>query len=53
MGKQEVEVRRGQCPLEFKLEAVRLIKARQEAAVTTPMLNVPKQTSGNWHQWLL
>jgi transposase-like protein len=34
--------------LEFKLEAVRLVKGGQEASVTARVLGVPKQTLGNW-----
>lgn len=34
--------------LEFKLEAVRLVKAGQEASVTARVLGLPKATLGNW-----
>jgi len=34
--------------LEFKLEAVRLVKAGQEASVTARVLGIPKATLGNW-----
>ena len=33
---------------EFKLEAVRLVKAGQEASVTARVLGMPKQTLSNW-----
>ena len=48
MSKKEQVRQRGQYTLEFKLEAVRLVKGGQEAAVTARVLNVPKQTLGNW-----
>jgi transposase-like protein len=47
MSKKEQVRQRGQYTLEFKLEAVRLGKGGQEAAVTARVLNVPKQTLGN------
>jgi len=34
--------------LEFKLEAVRLVKAGQANAVTAKILGIPKATLGNW-----
>jgi transposase-like protein len=34
--------------LEFKLEAVRLVKGGQEASVTARVLGMPKQTLSNW-----
>lgn len=37
--------------LEFKLEALRLLKAGQEASVTARVLGVPKATLGNWLRW--
>ncbi len=39
---------RGKYTLEFKLEAVRLVKAGQAAAVTAKVLGMPKQTLENW-----
>jgi transposase len=48
MSKKEQVRQRGQYTLEFKLEAVRLVKGGQEAAVTARVLNVPKQTLSNW-----
>lgn len=39
---------RGKYTLEFKLEAVRLVKGGQTAAVTAKILGVPEQTLGNW-----
>lgn len=34
--------------LDFKLEAVRLVKAEQVAAVTARVLDIPMATLGNW-----
>jgi len=34
--------------LEFKLEAVRLVKGGQAAAVTAKVLGIPNQTLDNW-----
>jgi transposase len=48
MSKKEQVRQRGQYTIEFKLEAVRLVKGGQEAAVTARVLNVPKQTLSNW-----
>ena len=39
---------RARYTLEFKLEAVRLVKGGQEASVTARVLGVPKQTLSNW-----
>jgi len=39
---------RGRYTLEFKLEAVRLVKGGQAAAVTAKVLGIPKQTLENW-----
>ena len=39
---------RGKYTLEFKLEAVRLVKGGQTAAETAKILGVPEQTLGNW-----
>lgn len=38
---------RGQYTLEFKLEAVRLVKGGQSVPVTAKVLGVPVQTLGN------
>jgi transposase-like protein len=46
--KDEGQRRRARYTLEFKLEAVRLVKAGQEASVTARVLGVPKATLGNW-----
>lgn len=40
--------RRARYTLEFKLEAVRLVKGGQVASVTAKILGVPKQTLENW-----
>ena len=40
--------RRAEYTLEFKLEAVRLVKGGQAAGVTAKILAVPKQTLDNW-----
>ena len=40
--------RRARYTLEFKLEAVRLVKAGQVVAVTAKVLGVPKQTLQSW-----
>jgi transposase-like protein len=40
--------RRARYTLEFKLEAVRLVKGGQVAAVTSKILGIPKQTLENW-----
>lgn len=39
---------RGQYTLEYKLEAVRLVKGGQSVPVTARILGVPVQTLGNW-----
>ena len=39
---------RGKYTLEFKLEAVRLVKGGQSAAVTAKVLGIPNQTLDNW-----
>jgi transposase len=39
---------RARYTLEFKLEAVRLVKGGQVAAVTAKILGIPKQTLENW-----
>ena len=38
----------GKYTLEFKLEAVRLVKGGQAVPVTARILGVPVQTLGNW-----
>lgn len=48
MGKKESAKQRARYTLEFKLEAVRLVKAGQEASVTAKVLGVPNQTLSNW-----
>jgi len=39
---------RARYTLEFKLEAVRLVKGGQDVGVTAKVLGMPKQTLGNW-----
>lgn len=39
---------RGKYTLEFKMEAVRLVKGGQAVPVTAKILGVPSQTLGNW-----
>jgi len=48
MSKQEDKHRRAKYTLEFKLEAVRLVKGGQEVSVTARVLGIPKATLGNW-----
>jgi transposase-like protein len=48
MSKKDEVKRRARYTLEFKLEAVRLVKAGQEASVTARVLGIPKATLGNW-----
>ncbi len=48
MSKRKDGQARGKYTLEFKLEAVRLVKGGQTAAVTAKILGVPEQTLGNW-----
>jgi len=48
MSKQGRSKNRARYTLEFKLEAVRLVKAGQEVSVTARVLGVPKQTLSNW-----
>ena len=48
MSKKEGLKHRARYTLEFKLEAVRLVKAGQEASVTARVLGVPKATLSNW-----
>jgi len=40
--------RRARYTLEYKMEAVRLVKGGQAAAVTAKILGIPKQTLENW-----
>jgi transposase-like protein len=40
--------RRARYTLEFKMEAVRLVRGGQVAAVTAKVLGIPKQTLENW-----
>ena len=48
MSKRKDGQARGQYTLEFKLEAVRLVKGGQAVPVTAKILSVPTQTLGNW-----
>jgi len=48
MSKKDGSSRRARYTVEYKLEAVRLVKAGQEASVTARVLGVPKQTLSNW-----
>jgi transposase-like protein len=48
MSKKDEAKHRARYTLEFKLEAVRLVKAGQEALVTARVLGIPKQTLSNW-----
>lgn len=48
MSKRKDGQPRGRYTLEFKLEAVRLVKGGQAAAVTAKVLGIPKQTLDNW-----
>jgi transposase-like protein len=48
MSKKDESKHRARYTLEFKLEAVRLVKGGQEASVTARVLGVPKQTLSNW-----
>ncbi len=48
MSKKDEIKHRARYTLEFKLEAVRLVKGGQEMAVTARVLNIPKATLGNW-----
>jgi transposase InsO family protein len=48
MSKKSRDQRRARYTLEFKLEAVRLVKAGQEASVTARVLGMPKQSLSNW-----
>ena len=48
MGKRNDTGHRARYTLEFKLEAVRLVKGGQDVGVTAKVLGMPKQTLGNW-----
>jgi transposase-like protein len=48
MSKQDDKRRRAKYTLEFKLEAVRLVKGGQDATVTARVLGIPQATLGNW-----
>jgi len=48
MSKTDDVKRRARYTLEIKLEAVRLVKAGQEASVTARVLGIPKASLGNW-----
>jgi len=48
MSKRNDGQARGKYTLEFKLEAVRLVKGGQAAAVTAKVLGIPNQTLDNW-----
>ena len=48
MGKKDDTAHRTRYTLEFKLEAIRLVKVGQELGVTAKVLGMPKQTLGNW-----
>jgi transposase len=45
---KSVLTRRGRYTLEFKLEAVRLVKGGQDIAVTSKVLGMPHQTLWSW-----
>ena len=48
MSKRTEAKQRARYTLEFKVEAVRLVKGGQELSVTARVLGVPKQTLNNW-----
>ncbi len=48
MSKRKDGQARGKYTLKFKLEAVRLVKGGQTAAVMAKILGVPEQSLGNW-----
>ena len=48
MSKRKDGQARGKYTLEFKLEAVRLVKGGQAASVVAKVLGMPKQTLENW-----
>ena len=48
MSKKIQDQLRARYTLEFKLEAVRLVKAGQDASVSARVLGMHKQTLSNW-----
>ena len=48
MSKRKDRQARGKYTLEFKMEAVRLVKGGQSVPETAKILAVPVQTLGNW-----
>lgn len=48
MGKKIDSQARGKYTLEFKLEAVRLVKTGQSSSMTAKILGIPNQTLNNW-----
>ena len=48
MSKRSDGQARGKYTLEFKLEAVRLVKGGQGASVTAKVLGIPSETLDNW-----
>jgi transposase len=48
MSKRKDGQPRGRYTLEFKMEAVRLVRGGQASAVTAKVLGMPKQTLENW-----
>lgn len=43
-----VEAKRAKYTLEFKMEAVRLVRQGQASSVTAKVLGIPKQSLENW-----
>ena len=43
-----VDAKRAKYTLEFKMEAVRLVKQGQASSVTAKVLGIPKQSLENW-----
>ena len=48
MSKKSDGQARGKYTLEFKLEAVRIVKGGQTVSVTAKVLGIPSQTLDNW-----
>ena len=48
MSKQDDKRRRAKYTLEFKLEAVRLVRAGQSVGMTAKVLGIPKASLSNW-----
>src|SRR5665647_1674112 len=48
MSKRKDGQERGKYTLEFKLEAVRIVKGGQAVSVTAKVLGIPNQTLDNW-----